>query len=181
MPEKIEGGSKPSDSGQRDAAAAQQERKLLSNYARNKVYARQDDDYATRLNPKSEAQFRAWVAANKVPFDLKASINDYDMRGFWLALQSKDPAAVSAVNPYDKRIHYPDRWKTPYHETFSAESQWATPGAPSWNKEDQLVLPSGQMVFDSRKVAAPPAAQPVPAPPVVAPTAPQETHTNAPR
>lgn len=123
--------------------------KLLKNYDRNKAYAKLDH-YSTTLNPQSEAQFRTWLAANKVPFDPNAKLADYDMRGFWLALQAKDATAASAVNPYDQKIHYPDRWKTPYHETFSAESQWAKPGAPSWNKSDQLVMPSGQVVFDSR-------------------------------
>lgn len=136
-----------------DQGPSEWDRKLEKNYERNKAYSK-PDDYVTQLNPKSEAQFRAWLAANKVAFNVNDKISDYDMRGFWLALQAKDPMAVSAVNPYDKQIHYPDRWKTPYHETFSAESQWAKPGAPSWNKDDQLVLPSGELVFDSRKAAA---------------------------
>lgn len=127
--------------------------KLQKNYERNKGYAK-EGEYTTALNPGSEAQFRAWVAANKVPFDPNSKTSDYDMRGFWLGLQSKDPTAISAVNPYDKQIHYPDHWKTPYHETFSAESQWAKPGAPTWNKDDQLVLPSGQLIYDSRAAAA---------------------------
>ncbi len=150
------------------------EKKLQGNYERNKAYAK-PDQYTTALNPQSEIQFRAWLAANKVPFNANSAINDYDMRGFWLALQSKDPAAVSAVNPYDKRIHYPDRWKTPYHETFSSESQWAKPGAPSWNKQDQLLMPSGQVVFDSRAAAVSPEQRAAPAP------VPQETSTDAAR
>lgn len=159
-------------------------RKLRRNYARNQAYAKQDE-YTTKLNPQSEARFRAWVAANKVPFNPSSAINDYDMRGFWLALQSKDPAAVSAINPYDKQTHYPDRWKTPYHETFSAESQWAKPGAPTWNKEDQLVMPSGVIIFDSRKTSAPPQTVAIQPPPAVAPVpvqpATQEPDLNAPR
>ncbi len=139
--------------------------KLLKNYQRNKAYAK-PDQYSTTLNPQSELQFRAWLAANKVPFDPNAKLTDYDMRGFWQALQSQDPIAVSAVNPYDKKIHYPDHWKTPYHESFSAESQWAKPGAPTWNKTDQLVTPSGQVVFDSRAPKAPP---PAPVAPVDSP------------
>lgn len=141
----------PDDTADKKKADEEWTRKLQKNYDRNKSYAKADD-YSTTLNPQSEAQFRAWLAANKVPFNPEAKLADYDMRGFWLALQSKDPMAASAVNPYDKRIHYPDRWKTPYHETFSAESQWAKPGAPTWNKDDQLVLPSGQLVFDSRAI-----------------------------
>ena len=52
-------------------------------------------------------------------------------------------------------MHFPDFWKTPYHESFSAESQWADPAkAPKWNAQDQLVLPDGTVVFDEKKEAA---------------------------
>lgn len=77
---------------------------------------------------------------------------DYDMRGFWKALQAGDPLAQAAIDPNDQRMHYPDYWKTPYHETFSAESQWADPKkAPSWNDKDQLVMPDGTVIFDDRE------------------------------
>ena len=69
------------------------------------------------------------------------------MRGFYKALQNGDEMAKTAVDPHDKQIHFPDYWKTPYHETFSNESQWATKGAPSWNDQDQLVLPNGTILF----------------------------------
>ncbi len=123
--------------------------RLQKNYDRNRAYAKKGD-YSTALNAASEQKFREWVRANKVPFDPAAKVADYDMRGFWLALQAKDPRAASAIDPNDKRLHYPDYWKTPYHETFSNESQWATSGAPTWNKQDQLVLPTGKVIFDDR-------------------------------
>ncbi len=123
---------------------------LMGNYERNKGYAQQGS-YSTSLNPPSEQMFRKWIAQNKVPFNPEAKLSDYDMRGFWLALQAKDPRAMTAVNPYDKQIHYPDYWKTPYHSTFSNESQWATKDAPRWNDKDQLVDASGKVIFDSRK------------------------------
>jgi hypothetical protein len=102
--------------------------------------------YATQLTPAEEMLYQAWVAQNRVP----TAGNDYDMRGFYRALLSGDPRATSAVDPNDSRMHYPDFWKTPQHETFSAESQWATPAAPSWNAQDQLVTPGGRIVFDNR-------------------------------
>lgn len=128
--------------------------RLKENYKKNKSYARKGD-YQTQLNPGSEQKFRLWLKANKVPFDPNSKVSDYDMRGFWLALQSKDPRAVSAINPNDQRLHYPDFWKTPYHASFSNESQWALPGAPTWNKRDQLVLPNGSVMFDERAMATP--------------------------
>jgi hypothetical protein len=73
------------------------------------------------------------------------------MRGFFRALLSGDPRAASAIDPNDQRMHYPDFWKTPQHETFSKESQWALPNSPAWNEQDQLVSPGGRIVFDDRK------------------------------
>jgi hypothetical protein len=145
--------------------------RLRENYKKNSAYAKKGD-YQTQLNPASEAKFRSWLKANKVPFDPKSKVSDYDMRGFWLALQAKDPKAMTAINPNDKQLHYPDHWKTPYHQSFSNESQWATKGAPSWNKKDQLVLPDGKVVFDerARPATAPPASTPLPNPTLAVPT-----------
>lgn len=82
--------------------------------------------FFTTLKPEEEAQFQQWVMANKIPFD-PSPVADYDMKGFWKALQSGDPKATQAGNG-----HFPDTWKTPYHETFSNESIYATAGAPHW-------------------------------------------------
>jgi hypothetical protein len=121
------------------------------NFERNKAWLKKGDHvYNTPLPPDQEQVFQQWVAQNKVPFDPKAQVTDYDMRGFWQALQNKDPKAMTAVDPNDNRLHYPDYWKTPYHETFSNESQWAAPNAPEWNKQDQLVAPDGSVLFDDR-------------------------------
>lgn len=73
------------------------------------------------------------------------------MRGFYKALKSGDPKAKNAIDPNDNKLHYPDYWKTPYHQTFSNESQWATKNAPHWTDDDKLVLPNGRVVFDDRK------------------------------
>ena len=122
-------------------------------FSRNSAWVRPGEhSYNTELAPEQEKAFLKWVQENKVPFDPAQKTSDYDMRGFWKALQEKDPRAVSGINPNDQRLHYPDFWKTPYHETFSAESQWADPEkAPRWNEKDQLVLPSGKVLFDERK------------------------------
>jgi hypothetical protein len=121
--------------------------------ARNKPYVRPDaSDFNTALDFGDELAFRQWVAENRVPFDPEQQQpQDYDMRGFWQALRNQDPKAQSAIDPNDNRMHYPDYWKTPYHETFSNESQWATDMAPRWNEQDQLVAPSGRILFDDRQ------------------------------
>jgi hypothetical protein len=119
----------------------------------NKPYVRPGaKDFSTKLDFGNELAFRQWVADNQVPFDPDSKApQDYDMRGFWQGLRNENPIAQSAVDPNDNRLHYPDYWKTPYHETFSNESQWATDMAPRWNEQDQLTAPSGRILFDDRR------------------------------
>lgn len=119
---------------------------LRANMQRNKKYAKQGQ-YTTVLSPDAEMAFRDWVKQNKVPFNPADNVSDYDMRGFYKALQDNDPRAVSAINPVDNAMHYPDVWKTPYHKSFSNESQWAMPGAPHW-MGNKLVTKRGEVVFD---------------------------------
>jgi hypothetical protein len=105
--------------------------------------------YHTQLPPMVEQMFQSWVAQNKVPFDPGPKA-DYDMRGFYNGLITGDPRASNAIDPNDGRLHYPDHWKTPYHETFSNESQWARADAPMWNAMDQLKTKDGAVLFDDR-------------------------------
>src|SRR5215469_1812950 len=124
---------------------------LQQNYARNAPYLRKGaGNFFTQLPPSQERGFRAWVSGNNVPFDPNAKVTDYDMRGFWRALQGGDPKARSAIDPNDKQLHYPDYWKTPYHQTFSNESQWASPDAPHWTDDDKLIDKTGKVLFDDR-------------------------------
>lgn len=122
-----------------------------ANAQRNAPYVREGaHDYNTQLSPEDEIRFRAWLKQNNVPFNPSAEVSDYDMRGFWKGLQDGNPKAQSAIDPNDNRLHYPDNWKTPYHETFSNESQWSKDVAPRWNDVDQLVTPGGRVQFDDR-------------------------------
>jgi hypothetical protein len=113
-------------------------------------YARPDaSGFNTQLQPLDEMAFRQWVNQNKVPFNPEAATSDYDMRGFYRGMQQQHPRATSAVDPYDKQLHYPDWWKTPTHESFSQDSQWAGPIAPRWNQEgSQMVSPGGRIMLD---------------------------------
>jgi hypothetical protein len=107
--------------------------------------------YNTQLDPGTEQFFRQWVTQNKVPFNPDATTpQDYDMRGFYQGLQQQNPKAQSAIDPNDSRLHFPDYWKTPLHETFSNESQWAPANAPAWNSQDQLVSQGGRVMFDDK-------------------------------
>lgn len=116
--------------------------------------------YSTALDPGMEQFFRLWAAHNKVPFDPDAtSPQDYDMRGFFQGLMQGDPRATSAVNPNDGKLHFPDTWKTPSHQTFSNESQWAPADAPQWTPQDALAQ-GGRVLVDER------AKSPFDAPPI---------------
>jgi hypothetical protein len=110
--------------------------------------------YDTPLNPLDEMAYRQWVQQNNVPTNPDTNApQDYDMRGFFKGLQQQNPKAMSAVDPNDGRLHFPDFWKTPIHETFSNESQWAPASAPAWQPDDKLVGPGGRVVFDDRNQA----------------------------
>lgn len=107
--------------------------------------------YNTPLSPLDEMAYRQWVQQNNVPTDPNSTApQDYDMRGFYQGLQQGNPKAASAIDPNDSRLHYPDFWKTPLHQTFSNESQWAPATAPQWTPNDQLANPNGQVVFDDK-------------------------------
>lgn len=119
------------------------------NYERNKEWA-EPGPYWTKLDPAQEQLFRQWIAQNSVDFDPDQAQPDYDMRGFWQALQQGDPEAKSAIDANDKKRHWPDYWKTPYDATFSAQSQWAIQGkAPEW-EGDRLTLPGGHVLYDDQ-------------------------------
>jgi len=116
---------------------------------RNMAYARPDwQSQMAKLSPGQEQAFQQWVQANNVPFNPKDKYPDYDMRGYYLSLQ-KGGAPQAAINPNTQSLHYPDTFKTPYHESFSSESKWATKGAPSW-QDDKLVTPEGKVVYQDK-------------------------------
>src|SRR5262245_41010857 len=107
----------------------------------------QPGPYQTQLSPADEMAFRRWVAINNIPFNPNDPASDYDMRGFW-----KAGAQGAEINPIDKRLHYPDTYKTPYHQSFSALSKYATADAPTWqNNDTQLVDKNGNVLFDEQQ------------------------------
>jgi hypothetical protein len=108
--------------------------------------------YNTPLSQIDELAYRQWVQQNGVPTNPDAKTpQDYDMRGFYRGLQQGNPIAQSAMNQNDGRMHYPDYWKTPMHQTFSNESQWAPANAPQWTPDDKLVAPNGRVVLDEKQ------------------------------
>lgn len=94
------------------------------------------DQYDTKLPPKEEAQFQAWLKT--LPPRLQ-NTSDYDMRGAWKG------GAAEAGNG-----HFPDTYKKPNHPTFSDESIYAkgqNASAGRW-----ATTPDGKDVFIPGKV-----------------------------
>lgn len=85
--------------------------------------------FDTKLDPGDELRYQSWVDENNLQSrgidPMTYTGGDYDMRGYWQALQEKDPRAVQSLNPNDKMMHFPDVWKKPSHETFSDQSIYA--------------------------------------------------------
>lgn len=124
------------------------EQQLLKNYAHNKPYAK-IGPYVTKLTSAQEKQFRDWVKKNKIDFDPNATITDYDMRGFWLA-EVNGKNSETQVNPYDHKLHFTDKYKTPYDRDFSNQSQYALPDAPHWKSDRYLIDKNGNVIFDQK-------------------------------
>jgi hypothetical protein len=91
--------------------------------------------YVTGLSSSEEPKFQSWVKQNAIPWK-DSPTSDYDMRGFWKAQQQGDPYAKRSSTTK----HFPDTWKTPYHETFSNQSKYALPTAGHW-EGDTFVPP----------------------------------------
>lgn len=104
----------------------------------------QQQKYRTSLSPVEEYEFYKWVKQNNIPFQEEGGpLADYDMRGFWKAMQSGGAERA-------KNLHFPDTFKTPFHQSFSNESKYAGSTAPHW-VDNKLVDQSGKVVFDESK------------------------------
>lgn len=115
---------------------------------RNKPFA-VPGPYITSLGQQDESKFQDWVKTNKVPFDPSPNA-DYDMRGYWKDIASKGSSETS-INPVDKQLHFPDTYKTPYHESFSNESKYATPDNPfKWEGETLKDSRTGKPVYETK-------------------------------
>lgn len=120
-------------------------------FNRNRQWAQSLPSYTTQLSPPEEQAFRSWVTQNRVPFNPVEPTQDYDMRGYWKSVAAQG-GNQTAINPNDHQLHFPDTFKTPYHQSFSNESMYALPTAPRWVNDYQLVDPAtGTVVFDERR------------------------------
>jgi len=106
------------------------------NLERNKSFAK-PGPYITPLTQEEQPRFNEWLKTGQQggPVNWNTEDLSYDMPGFWKAMQTGDPEAKSIVIPQDQnRVHYPDKWKTPYEATFSRGSMYALPHAPEWKQ-----------------------------------------------
>ena len=80
------------------------------------------NQFNTKLSPKQEAEFQAWLATQSKAQgrDMSNDTIDYDLRGHWLSGGSQDKG----------NGHFPDTYKKPNHPTFSNESKYHGKTAP---------------------------------------------------
>lgn len=99
--------------------------------------------YQTKLSPQQEMAFRQWIAQNRVPFNPNAKVSDYDMRGYWKAMQAgKAPAWQGGAT------HFTDTFKTPYDTTFSRQSMYSTALNPyDWRGNELVHMLTGRPIF----------------------------------
>ncbi len=120
---------------------------MASPIVRNLPYAK-PGPYITQLKPDQQVAFQQWVKANNVPYNPSAAA-DYDMPGYWRDVASKG-RTETAINPVDQRLHFPDTYKTPSHQSFSAESRYATPDNPfKWRGETLLDTRTDQPIYQT--------------------------------
>jgi hypothetical protein len=127
---------------------SEREQTAMDSFEKNSAYALPGVSYVTKLSDSEEKSFNQWVESNKIPFDPKESFQDYDMRGYYKELQEGGAGAV--FDP--ERMHFTDKYKTPFHESFSNESKYADQKtAPFWKEIEgggnQLMTPSGKILF----------------------------------
>lgn len=104
--------------------------KSLYSWARNYAEGgpKRDKFYNTQLTPQQEQQYQQWVQT--LPINLRSDY-DYDLRGAWL----------NGDLP-DQNYHMTDKWKKPWHPTFSNESVYSTPQAPGGHWDGDTFIPS---------------------------------------
>lgn len=76
-------------------------------------------DFQTKLSKKEEKEFNEWMAGSLLKGligvgDFLEISPDYDYRGFF----------ADGNRSGSKEEHFTDKYKTPYHETFSNESKY---------------------------------------------------------
>lgn len=113
---------------------------------RRNVRTSQPGPWSTSLDPSQEAIFHRWVRLNQIPFNLDDPVPDYDMRGYFL--QRNNPGMEPQINSFDRRMHFPDTFKTPLHRSFSNQSRYALPSAPRWAGPKLLDQRTGEIILD---------------------------------
>lgn len=84
------------------------------------------DMFRTKLDPVEEQLFKRWYSKVSkrlgISEDPDAPEHHYDYRGYWRKEGRNVPAIFMGRN-----WHFPDTYKTPWHETFSTDSIYSTP------------------------------------------------------
>jgi hypothetical protein len=113
--------------------------------------------YTTPLSGQDESKFRNWIAGQDVDFNPNDPKSDYDMRGFWKDKVKDSPSGpISGTQMKSDGMHFPDTYKTPYHQSASNESIYMPSDAPQWQGTDdsgyKLIDKGGNTVFDESNI-----------------------------
>jgi len=114
--------------------------------------------YGTPLNIKERLAYDLWKVKNQVQDDPRGFNNSYDMEGFFkdmvLNNPNKDDSGITTLMA--DGIHYPDKYKTPFHPTTSNESKYKMPSMnrnwlPNGDGTYSLTdLDTGKIIRDER-------------------------------
>lgn len=113
--------------------------------------------FATTLTPEEEQGFANFAKQTRnlpdVGYDLKGLYKEANDKNLINDILQGKNTELAGMNPGTQSFHYTDKYKTPFHESFSRESQYATPEAPQWlenpNQQGfQLVDKQGNILID---------------------------------
>lgn len=99
--------------------------------------------YKTKLTESEEKEFLNWYRTvaiiNKLDINPDHPDHHYDYRGFWKNSSDQDKLVMSLMGG---NKHFPDKWKTPLHPTFSNESIYSNDFTPGGHWEGETFVDS---------------------------------------
>jgi hypothetical protein len=117
--------------------------------------------FGTNLKPEAEKEFASFAKnIQQLPtpdFDLRGLFKEAKGKGLVDKILGGQETELGGINPTTQTFHFTDKFKTPFHKSFSRESQFATKDAPRWvQNEDQsfrLVDANNKTLIDERDEA----------------------------